>query len=43
MRGQVGVLAPNSITVVLVHLDVCQIVGYHYFDEHQPQRGSSVS
>ena len=35
-------LAPNSILMVLVDLDVHQIVGYHYFDHHQPSRGSSV-
>ena len=29
-------LAPNSILMVLVDLDVHQIVGYHYFDHHQP-------
>ena len=43
--GQVGgspKLAPNSILMVLVDLDVNQIVGYHYFDHHQPSRGSSV-
>ena len=33
--------APNSIPMVLVDLDVHQIVGYHYFDYHQPSRGSS--
>ena len=32
-------LAPNSILMVLVDLDVHQIVGYHYFDHHQPCRG----
>ena len=35
-------LAPNSILMVLVELDVHQIVGYHYFDHHQPSRGSLV-
>ena len=35
-------MAPNSILMVLVDLDVNQIVGYHYFDHHQPSRGSSV-
>ena len=35
-------LTPNSIMMVLVGLDVHQIVGYHYFDHHQPSRGSSV-
>ena len=35
-------LAPNSIIMVLVDLDVLQIVGYHYFDHHQPSRGGSV-
>ena len=35
-------LAPNSILMVLVDLDVHQIVGYHYFDHYQPSRGSSV-
>ena len=34
--------APHSIPMVLVDLDVHQIVGYHYFDYHQPSRGSSV-
>ena len=37
-----GNLAPNSILMVLVDLDVHQIVGYHYFDLHQPFRGNSV-
>ena len=32
----------NSILMVLVDLDVHQIVGYHYFDHHQPSRGGSV-
>ena len=32
-------MAPNSILMVLVDLDVHQIVGYHYFDHHQPSRG----
>ena len=42
-------LAPNSILMALVDLDVHQIVGYHYFESkfliitiHQPFRGSSV-
>ena len=35
-------LAPNSILMVLVDLDVHQIVSYHYFDHHQPSRGGSV-
>ena len=35
--------APNSIPMVLVDLDVHQIVGYHYFDYHQPSRGSLVT
>ena len=35
-------MAPNSILMVLVDLDVLQIVGYHYFDHHQPSRVSSV-
>ena len=35
-------LAPNSILMVLVELDVHQIVGYHYFDHNQLSRGSSV-
>ena len=25
--------------MILVDLDVHQIVGYHYFDHHQPSRG----
>ena len=28
-------LAPNSILMVLVDLDVHQIVGHHYFDHNQ--------
>ena len=35
-------LAPNSILMVLVELDVDQIVVFHYNDHHQPSRGSSV-
>ena len=35
-------LAPNSILMVLVDLDVHQIVDYHYFDHHQPSKESSV-
>ena len=31
-------MAPNSIIMVLVDLDVLQIVGYHYFDHHQRVR-----
>ena len=30
------------LLIVLVDLDVHQIVGYHYFNHHQPSRGSSV-
>ena len=43
--GQVGGspnMASNSILMVMMDLDVYQIVGYHYFDHHQPSRGSSV-
>ena len=36
--GQVGGSLELNI-MVLVHLDVCQIVGYHYFDHRQPFRG----
>ena len=35
-------LAPNSIIMVLVDLDVHQIVGYHYYDHHQPSRVQST-
>ena len=31
-----------AIPIILVDLDVHQIVGYHYFNHHQPSRGSSV-
>ena len=31
-----------ALLILLVNLDVHQIVGYHYFDHHQPSRGSSV-
>ena len=34
-------LAKNSILMVLVDVDFHQIVGYHYFDYHQPSRWSS--
>ena len=31
-----------AFLIVLVDLDVHQIVGYHYFNHHQPSRGRSV-
>ena len=35
-------MAPNSILMVLVDLDVHKIVDYRNFDHHQSSRGSSV-
>ena len=36
-------LAPNSILMFLVDLDVHQIAGYHFFDHHLPSRGAPTS
>ena len=36
-------LAPNSILMFLVDLDVHQIAGYHYFVHHLPSRGAPTT
>ena len=36
-------LAPNSILMFLVDLDVHQIAGYHFFDHHLPSWGAPTT